>query len=370
MSQDSRTWTADDVDRFARDASTSDTVAVLLRLAAAPDDEALQVLKLFLGTRHVGPILDAMPSHAAAHVLVSLDEPGIAILREALTDRADPRIRQKTMLLAALYQASRDLPMPWPKYTPTSRALRSLEITAEARSAAKQALLDVIERSSSCPDLFDIVAKFIQRGYMLSIYDFSRVDGPPTSTGFTRDIVRFMAESSIRLSQSLIRQFETLLAEQRSEETYQRFLAENPVFLDPLGDRVIPKQRLGTEFATDYAVRRLDGRWLLVEIEKPQDPIFTRRYDFTAAFTHAFGQVIDFLHWVDKNVAYAQDQMDGIAAPRGLLVIGIRATLDDRAAEKLRQYNANSARIDVMTFDDLFAAANSLYANLHHRDVQ
>ena len=126
-----------------------------------------------------------------------------------------------------------------------------------------------------------------------------------------------------------------------------------------------PKQRLGLEFATDYAIKRLDGRWLLVEIEKPHDAIFTRNYDFTAQFTHAFGQVLDFQHWVDDHVAYAQDQMPGITAPRGLLVIGLRSVFDQRAAAKLRRFVDNSSRIDVVTFDDLLTGARNLYDNLH-----
>jgi hypothetical protein len=164
---------------------------------------------------------------------------------------------------------------------------------------------------------------------------------------------------------SVIAEYETILATSEREESYQRFLADHPVFLDPLSDLVVLKQRLGTEFATDYAIRRLDGRWLLVEIEKPQDRIFTQAYDFTAEFTHGFGQVLDFQHWVDDNVAYAQRHMDEITAPRGLLVIGMRSGLDERAQAKLRRFVDNSARIEVVTFDDLLVGVRNLYAMLH-----
>lgn len=52
---------------------------------------------------------------------------------------------------------------------------------------------------------------------------------------------------------------------------------------------------------------RHDGGWTLIEIERPQDKIFTTSDDFTSRFTHAFGQVLDFQQWVDQNVAYAQE---------------------------------------------------------------
>ena len=40
----------------------------------------------------------------------------------------------------------------------------------------------------------------------------------------------------------------------------------------------------------------IDDNFML-EIEKPQDRIFNQNGDFSAAFTHAYGQVLDFLSW-------------------------------------------------------------------------
>jgi hypothetical protein len=109
------------------------------------------------------------------------------------------------------------------------------------------------------------------------------------------------------------------------------------------------------EYATDFALRRHDGGWTLVEIERPQDDLFTRGDDFAARFTHAFGQVLDFQQWVDQNVAYARELMPGIAAPRGLLVIGTRQGLGDRQTKKLKQFADNSRRIEIVTYDQLLA---------------
>lgn len=364
MSENPRNWTDHEVDRFACNASTQETVATLLRLAETPDDEALRMLRRFLVARHASPLLEHMPSAAAVHVLISLGEPGVAVLRDVLVDPPDPEYRQTTWIMAALYQASRGASMPWPGIVSPSRALESLEVTPEARGAAAQALRDIVADCLIDPALFDTVTTFIQRAYVLSDRSLSGL-GQIDSRQFTRDVLQLLAESSIRLSRSLIAKYERLLDDHGNEESYQRFLAQHPVFLDPLSDLVVPKQRLGSEFATDYAIRRLDGRWLLVEIEKPHDPIFTRAYDFTAQFTHAFGQVLDFQSWVDEHIAYAQHQMEGIMVPRGLLVIGMRSNLDQRAEAKLRHYVQNSARIDAMTFDDLLIGAQNLYAKLH-----
>jgi hypothetical protein len=157
-----------------------------------------------------------------------------------------------------------------------------------------------------------------------------------------------------------------MIAADLPEERYQEFLSLHPVILDPLAAEVISKQRLGLEYATDFAVRSHDDRWLLVEIERPQDELFTKGNDFRERFTHAFGQVLDFHHWVDDNVAYAQRHMPHIASPHGLLVIGLRSRLTDLQQSKLRRFCGNSRRIDVQTYDDLWKRATSLYENLFH----
>lgn len=175
-----------------------------------------------------------------------------------------------------------------------------------------------------------------------------------------------IGEGSIKLSRSVLEEFEALIDREDREEESQIFLAAHPVLLDPLAAEVIPKQRLGLEHATDYAVRSHDGLWLLVEIERPHDQIFTLGNDFRERFTHAFGQALDFQQWVDDNVAYAQRHMPGITAPRSLVVIGRRESLHGAQQAKLRQFVENSRRIDVVTFDDLLARSRSLYENLWH----
>ena len=144
-----------------------------------------------------------------------------------------------------------------------------------------------------------------------------------------------------------IKEFEKLVESELREEDYQRFLAGHPVFIDPLASEVIPKQQLGREKTTDYAVRRSDNEWILVEIEKPQNRIFTKNDNFTAEFTHAFGQVIDFQEWVDTHAEYARHWMPGISSPKGILIIGRRNALSHQQEAKLKRYCINSQSVEV-----------------------
>jgi hypothetical protein len=141
------------------------------------------------------------------------------------------------------------------------------------------------------------------------------------------------------------------------------------VLLDPLASKVIPKQSLGLEFKTDFVIQRLDNEYIVVEIEKPQDSIFTKADDFSSGFTHAYGQVIDFLEWVDAHSEYARHHMPGISSPKGLLVMGMRKTLTPMQTSKLKRFCIVNRHIEVLTYDDLLQRGVALYNNIHRTAV-
>lgn len=104
-----------------------------------------------------------------------------------------------------------------------------------------------------------------------------------------------------------------------------------------------------------------------MEIEKPQDAIFTQANDFTAKFNHAFGQVLDFHEWIESHGEYARSLMPGIFTPKGVLIIGRRENLTPLQNAKLKRFTINSRAIEVYTFDDLIIKAKNLYANIARR---
>lgn len=80
--------------------------------------------------------------------------------------------------------------------------------------------------------------------------------------------------------------------------------------------------RLAWSSRPNFVLRRHDDRCVVVEIEKPHDPLITSKFDLSALFTHAVGQVLDFQQWIADNAAYAQKSFPGIASPAGLVVMG------------------------------------------------
>ncbi|HKQ09499.1 MAG TPA: Shedu anti-phage system protein SduA domain-containing protein [Blastocatellia bacterium] len=235
----------------------------------------------------------------------------------------------------------------------------NLPLSPEIVTAAREAFYDLITESQISESLFDKLLHFLYQNN-----SYIGLNSKAGADAFRLSVFEIFTESSIRITKRLIDEFERLVSSDLPEKEYQQFLAANPVFIDPLADQIVDQQKLGLEYKTDFVVRRLDNEYILVEIEKPQDSIFTAKNDFTAEFTHAFGQVIDFQEWVDSHSEYARYHMPGISSPRGLLVMGKRKDLSPEQSAKLKRYCINSQAITVFTYDDLIERAKTLYENI------
>lgn len=324
-----------------------------LALDASP--ESLAVLRTTLLVRSD----DMMGKHyiprVAAWALLRRGPAGVAVLAELGVSPDTPGAIYPEAIIDSLWWASLGR---WTHLLESAAAnMGGIDLGAidpATKDAARRAITDLVAESPFDAEVFDRLIGVVYASRILR-------DEEP---GLQDDFLTLISRATIKVSQSLLDEFEQMLDAGLPEETYQRFLAGNPVLLDPLASAVVPKQRLGTDHATDFVVRRFDDRFVMVEIERPDTPIMTRAGDLSAAFTHAFGQVLDFQRWVEDNAAYADRQMPGIASPRGLLVIGMRSRLPLDHQRKLRRFVANSATIDVLGFDDVLQRARHLYENL------
>ena len=96
---------------------------------------------------------------------------------------------------------------------------------------------------------------------------------------------------------ALLKEFEVLLNEAAKEENLQIFLKEHPELLYPAQVKCFPKLRLGDDYITDYvlSVQASHGsQYVFVEIERADKKIFTTSGQFTAEFTQAKGQLLDW----------------------------------------------------------------------------
>lgn len=234
------------------------------------------------------------------------------------------------------------------------------KLTMNTIEAAKEALYSIIVKCISDSNLFFSLNYVL---YGLSVFNDT------TTKDLVKDIFGAVSRSTLKLSKEIIREFEELINLEKKEEDYQVFFSLNPIFINPLSHEVFNKQKLGDDLITDFVVKTFQNEYLLVEIEKPQDKIFNNRGDFSAKFTHAYNQVLDFILWVDENISYAQKKMPDVVSPNGILIMGRGADLNEKQKLKIRYFNKNSTRITVYTYDDILENANKLYLNLYSESI-
>lgn len=228
------------------------------------------------------------------------------------------------------------------------------ELTDDTIKACKEAFSNLIIQ---CLSDYDMFSSFCLTLYQLVVFD----DNQEVVKAISNSIIK----KSICLTDEKISLFRDLLKNNTNEEEYQVFFEENLIFINPLAYKVFNKHKLGDDLITDFVVKTFQDEYILVEIEKPQDKIFTKKGSFSSSFTHAYNQVLEFLLWIDDNVSYAQKKLPGISCPTGLLIMGRSNDLNERELKKLRYFNANSTRIKVLTYDDLLKNAEKLYQNLY-----
>ncbi|NTW88159.1 MAG: DUF4263 domain-containing protein [Desulfobulbaceae bacterium] len=328
-------------------------------LALDSSEEALRKLVESLEIRENGTYEKHIVPYLACCALLYKGVPGVEALSSALPKA--PGFIYPLAILTALWRASEG-----EQVRPTFGALPqgsplSCPLPETTRTAARVKFVSFLDECRTDSESFYRLINLLYQEQMRSMFD------KESHERFYQSVFRILSDSTLRLSDRHIDQYKELLAAGDREESYQAFLTNNPVFLDPLASRLISKHKLGAEFITDYVLERITGDYLAIEIEKPSDPIFTQANDFSAQFSHAFGQVLDFIEWIEQNVSYAQKKLPGISSPKGLLIIGLRQRLTAAQIDKLRRFCKNSSSVHVLTFDDLLTNAESLLRNIRHR---
>ncbi|MFS0776093.1 Shedu anti-phage system protein SduA domain-containing protein [Neobacillus sp. 3P2-tot-E-2] len=323
-----------------------------------PTEENIQRLKIFLMEKEEDTYLKQAIPRYCARLFLSLGKEGIHILKELVKQtpgRIYPAAIIETLFVTSLRQQN-DLRF----INPELPLIKQPEITDVMVESAIKAVHELVNESLVDPDLFyDII-------HVIYVQEQMSYRSPNDPSSFAKFVFNIFGESSIKINKKIIERFnEIIINPNIKEEDCQVFLKENPALIDPLAKEIIPKQKLGLEFITDFVVRKLNDEYIMVEIEKPSTPIFTKTNDFSSHFTHALGQVLDFQEWVESNIAYADKIMPSITSPIGLLVIGHNNQLNEFQKKKLRRFNINNhGKVKVITFDELLDNSYKLYSNM------
>lgn len=180
------------------------------------------------------------------------------------------------------------------------------------------------------------------------------------------------------LTGSEIDAFENALNNARDESDMQKFIQANPRILIQhyavgRGAWVKPKQRLGSEYETDFLIAQEGSGgliWYAVELERPQAILFTKKGDPSAALTHALRQINDWREWLSRNRGYAAQsrEQDGLGLTDihpeldGLIVMGRGVDVDTRMTARRRRL-ARDNRVEIETYDWLLSEAKERFEN-------
>jgi len=125
------------------------------------------------------------------------------------------------------------------------------------------------------------------------------------------------------------RRLRTLLDETHGERKIHRFLEENPDLVGGIFNRtgveyVISKPDLGNEFQADFVtLQPFSGGWDvdLVELEPPDEPMFTAKGVFAKRLNQAMHQIVTWRIFLANptNNAYFRQQLHNAAKLKNLL---------------------------------------------------
>jgi hypothetical protein len=165
----------------------------------------------------------------------------------------------------------------------------------------------------------------------------------------------------------LLSSFRALLdSEPTREQSLQAFLQANPALLCPTHIRIWPKLQFGAA-VSDFVLQDANQEYILVELERSTQTLFRQDGHPTADLTHALGQVLDWKRYIEDNLSTVQRELglSGMTATsHGLVVMGRRQSLSQKDSRKLQAMAAESPRLRVATYDDIYDRAQAAIENL------
>lgn len=166
-----------------------------------------------------------------------------------------------------------------------------------------------------------------------------------------------------------VEEFKRMLASNPAEGIMQKYLGikRNRILLHTAAKSITPEVSLGSEYRADFVIGLPNRRYILVEIERPQDELYTKAGDPAYRHKHGQQQIEDWIEWLDENKDYARKNIPAlkqVKEPEYWLVIGRRGNMSEKHRKALARKNAEAHRIRTLTFDDLLEDAQQHLNNL------
>jgi hypothetical protein len=162
-------------------------------------------------------------------------------------------------------------------------------------------------------------------------------------------------------------EFHNLISGTPREEDVQKFMERHPVvwsFLTPL--KILAKPPLLTKNNADFAILTAQKILYLVEIEKPQTIVATKKGDVHSEVSKAFSQVRDWALEIANHRVACLDCMglraDEVHDVRYIVIAGLATRTNPTALTKLQQ-NIPTGKTSFYCFDEIAALLHALQSH-------
>jgi hypothetical protein len=156
-----------------------------------------------------------------------------------------------------------------------------------------------------------------------------------------------------------------------TESQMQSFFERNWTLLEINARRILPKFDMGGENIPDFIVETSDFRYVIVEIEGPNEEIYTAETPPRQArkLREADSQIKTYLSYAHNNILFLRQKLPFLGGEKikGLIVIGRSGNLSLEQKKRLDQDRGFSKDFDIVTYDELFERLRLFLENLGFR---
>ena len=193
---------------------------------------------------------------------------------------------------------------------------------------------------------------------------------PMQSLSFTkppavRPLFMAMCARWLSVGPGTLSEYQDLLNDHpKDEPAFHSFFEDHSQLLDPMVLEVWSKPDLHGEAEPDFVIRRIDGTYLVVEIETPAKILVTKNAQLSANATQAVAQALNYQEFLIHRSTYAANTFPQFQPPDCLVVIGLQQPLNRRQQRALRLQNRSHAGLQIVGFDWLEERARTLARNV------
>ncbi len=180
-----------------------------------------------------------------------------------------------------------------------------------------------------------------------------------------RSLFLAMCSRWLAVGPNVLSEYRSLLrSASDNEPALQAFFEDHSLLLDATALDVWSKPDLHGAAEPDFLIRRIDGSYLVVEIETPGKGIVTKRNQITAYASQAIAQALRYRAFLVSRSAEASSTFTDFREPTCLVVIGLESELNAQQRSTLRLENENRSSLQIVGFDRLAERAEALANNV------